>query len=64
MADDPSKVGAADDIRINVAQNWELAYWTKKFTAMLKRKITRKDLRAAVKAVGPMALDVLRHLRG
>lgn len=63
MSDDPKKVGKDDDIRINVSQAWELAYWVKKFTELLKRKVTRKELRAAVKAVGPMAVNVLRNLR-
>lgn len=57
MADNKKKVGKDDDIRINVRQAWELAYWTRKFGC------TRKELRAAVKAVGPMAVAVLRHLR-
>lgn len=64
MSDDKTKTGKADDIRINTLQNWELAYWTRKFTAMLKRKVSRKDIRAAVKAVGPMAGKVQRYLKG
>lgn len=63
MADDPKKVGSDDDIRINVGQKWELAYWKRKFTAMLKRNVTSADLRAAVKAEGTMAVDVLRYLK-
>lgn len=64
MSDDKTKTGKADDIRINTAQNWELSYWTRKFTELLKRKVSRKDIRAAVKIVGPMAKHVQRHLEG
>lgn len=63
MADDPFRVGAEDRIRINVAQKWELAYWKRKFTAMVGRKVESADLKAAVHAVGPMADDVLACLR-
>lgn len=57
MSDDLTKTGKADDIRINVGQKWELAYWTRKFGC------TTKQLRAAVKAVGTMAVAVQRYLR-
>lgn len=62
MSDDPTKTGAADDIRINVAQNWELSYWARKFSVLLGRKIYRSKLRAAIKEVGPMVRDVQAFL--
>jgi hypothetical protein len=57
MPDDTRKTGKADDIRINVRQSWEVAYWTRKF------KVTKKRLLAAVRAVGPMSVNVKRHLK-
>jgi hypothetical protein len=56
MADDKSKTGAADRSRINVNEDYELQDWSRKFG------VTKDELRAAVKAVGPMADDVRRHL--
>lgn len=56
MADDKSKIGAADRSRINVNEDYELQDWSRKFG------VTKDELRAAVKAVGPMADDVRRHL--
>lgn len=58
MSDDRKKVGKADDIRINVRQQWEVAYWTRKFNC------SPTELRAAVREVGPMARNVQRNLKG
>lgn len=58
MSDDKRKTGKADDIRISVLQRWEVAYWTRKF------KCAAEELRAAVRAVGPMAKNVQRYLKG
>ncbi|MBO0935646.1 DUF3606 domain-containing protein [Fibrella sp. HMF5335] len=56
MADDKSKTGPADDKRINIHEDYEVAYWTKKFGC------TKEQLTAAVKAVGVMAADVEKYL--
>lgn len=57
MADDTSKRGPADGKRVNVNESWEVQYWGKKFDS------TEDQLRAAVKAVGTMAIDVEKHLK-
>jgi Protein of unknown function (DUF3606) len=56
MADDRSKRGPPDRTRINVGEPHEVAYWTKEFGC------SEAQLRAAVKAVGPMAASVRNHL--
>jgi hypothetical protein len=57
MADDLSNRGPQDRNRINTSEDWELRYWTKEFG------VTEDQLKAAVKAVGPVADDVRRHLK-
>ncbi len=57
MADDKTKTGQQDDIRINVNQDHELRDWSKKLG------VTHDELKAAVKAVGVMAKDVEAHLK-
>lgn len=54
--DDLTKTGKQDDIRINVNQAHEVTYWTKKFG------VSEAKLKAAVKAVGPMAKNVKKYL--
>ena len=56
MADDKTKTGTADDVRINVNEAYEVQYWSKKFG------VTPDELRAAVAAVGPMVADVQKKL--
>jgi len=58
MADDTSKSGGQDRTRINVNQEHELRDWSKKYGC------TPEQLKAAVKAVGTMAADVEKHLKG
>ncbi len=58
MADDPSLRGRQDRARIDVHQQHELRHWSHKFG------VTEDELRKAVEAVGPMADDVERRLRG
>ena len=57
MADDLKITGKQDDERINVDQDHELSYWSKKLG------VSRDQLRKAVQAAGPMVKDVQRHLR-
>lgn len=56
MADDLTNRGPKDEARVNISEPWELTYWTKKFGC------TEEELIAAVKAVGPMVIDVRKHL--
>jgi hypothetical protein len=57
MADDLTKRGPADRNRVNVNEDWEVRYWTGKFSC------TQDELKAAVKAVGTMKGDVEQYLR-
>jgi hypothetical protein len=57
MSDNLKKTGKQDDIRINVNQDHEIQYWTKKFG------ITSGTLKAAVKAAGVMVENVERWLK-
>lgn len=56
MTDDLKNRGKQDDIRINVNQDHELRDWSKRY------RVTPDQLKAAVKAVGPIARDVLKYL--
>lgn len=58
MADDLSKRGKADRIRVNVTEHWELRQWCDKFDC------TEAELREAVDAVGVLAKDVEAYLEG
>lgn len=57
MSDDKTKRGSPDRNRINVGEDYELRDWSKKLG------VTPEQLKAAVKAVGPMAADVTKHLK-
>jgi hypothetical protein len=57
MSDDKSNSGPQDRARINVNEDYELAYWTKALGC------TADELRAAVKAVGVGADAVRTHLK-
>ena len=56
MADDRSIRGAADRSRINMQEDYEVRYWTEKWS------VTREQLAAAVRAVGVMVKDVAAKL--
>ncbi len=58
MSDDKSNRGPQDRSRINVNEDYELDYWSKKFG------VTREQLKEAVKAVGVGADAVEAHLKG
>jgi len=57
MADDLTKRGPADGNRVNISEEWELRHWTAHFCC------TQDELKAAVRAVGPMKDDVARYFR-
>ncbi len=56
MADDKTKRGPQDRSRVNVNEDYEVRYWCEKYGC------TAEQLRAASKAVGPMADDIEAHL--
>lgn len=56
MTDDKKNTGSPDRDRINVHEDYELQYWTKALG------VSAEELRAAVKAVGPTAAAVRKHL--
>ena len=55
--DNQKTAGSADRERINVNEDYELRDWSKKFG------VTHDELKAAVKAVGPMVKDVEVYLK-
>jgi hypothetical protein len=56
MSDDKTKTAPQDAQRVNVNEDYEVAYWSKKFGC------TPERLKAAVKKVGVMAKDVETEL--
>jgi hypothetical protein len=56
MADNLQNRGPADRSRVNVNEVWEVRWWCGQFGC------TETQLRAAVKAVGVMVVDVRRYL--
>jgi hypothetical protein len=57
MADDLSKRGPQDRDRINVHEQWEANYWSKKFG------VSKEKLSEAVQKVGVMVKDVEKYLK-
>lgn len=56
MPDDVTRRQPEDPQRININQNWELEYWSKRLGC------TKAELIAAVQKVGPMVEDVKKEL--
>lgn len=56
MADDKSKRGGQDRERINMSEDYEVRYWTKKFD------VDEDRLRSAVDKVGDRAKAVAQEL--
>ena len=56
MADDTTQRGTQDRSRVNVHEDHEVAYWTKKWG------VARADLEAAVEKVGTSAAAVAKAL--
>ena len=54
--DDKTKIGSPDRDLINISENYEVEYWSKKFG------VTAEQLKAAVKAVGNSAEAVKTRL--
>lgn len=57
MSDDKTKAGVQDRVRISLSEDYEVRDWSKKFGC------TPDELKAAVKAVGNMAVDVEAFLK-
>jgi hypothetical protein len=57
MADDLKNRGEPDRSRINLQEVHEVQYWARKFG------VSAQELQTAVKAAGPQAKDVERHLK-
>ena len=56
MADDTKIRGSQDRSRVNMAEDYEVGYWTKKWG------VSREQLAAAAEKAGPMAVDIAREL--
>jgi hypothetical protein len=56
MADDRAIRGPQDRQRVNMSEDYEVAYWSKKWG------VTREELAEAVRNAGPMAGAVAKHL--
>jgi len=56
MADDLTKRGKPDQIRVNVHEDWELRERSKEWN------VTPQQIKDAVKKVGPMVKEVKREL--
>jgi uncharacterized protein DUF3606 len=57
MADDKSKKGSQDRDRINISEDYEVRYWSKKFG------VTPDQLRATIRRVGNSVAAVERELK-
>jgi hypothetical protein len=57
MTDDKSKFAPRDLQRVNIGQEVEVKYWTRRFAC------TRYQLESAVRNVGAMAKEVERELQ-
>lgn len=56
MADDPTKRSPQDSARVNIHEDYEVAYWTHKWG------VTRSELEAAVQKAGVSATAVAKAL--
>jgi hypothetical protein len=56
MSDNLKNRGPADRSKVNVNESWEVTYWCGVFGC------TEAQLRAAVRAVGVLVVDVRRYL--
>ena len=57
MADDPNKRRPQDALFVSINQPHEVRYWSEKLG------VTEDKLKEAVRAAGPSAQDVQRHLK-
>lgn len=57
MSDDTSKRGPQDRSRVNVHEDYEIAYWTERFG------VSAKKLQEAVRKVGSSVRDIEAYLK-
>jgi hypothetical protein len=57
MSDNLSNRGPQDASKVNVGEEWEVAYWTKKFG------VSAEQLKQAVKQVGTSAEALGQHFK-
>lgn len=57
MSDNKQNVGKPDRNRINLSEEYEVSYWTKKFN------VSEERLKEAVKKAGSMSKDVEAFLK-
>ena len=57
MTDDLRRKKPEDPNKVNINQDWELEYWSKKFG------ITIYQLKKIVEKVGPMVNDIIKELK-
>jgi len=57
MADDKTKRDYRDKTRINVNEDYEFAYWKRRF------RVSGQQLAGAVRAVGPSVKKVEKYLK-
>lgn len=57
MSDDLNNRGPQDASKVNVNEDWEVSYWTKKFG------VTADELKQAVKQVGTSADKLGQHFK-
>ena len=56
MTDDTSESRLGDRSKINLEEEWEVAFWTSRLG------LTREQLAAIVKEAGPVVFDVMKKL--
>lgn len=54
--DDKSKIGGADQTRININESYELDYWSNKFG------VSKDKLKATIQIVGASVKEVEKYL--
>ncbi len=57
MMNQQSKLGRVDDTRIRLTPKYEESYWT------MRLGVSKSELEAAIKSVGPLTNDVVKKLR-
>ena len=57
MSDNLNNRGPQDASKVNVGEEWEVAYWTKKFG------VSAEELKQAVKQVGTSADKLGQHFK-
>ena len=56
MVDEPANRAGKDRTRIDIGDDHDLRYWSRRFN------VSRNEIRRAVEKVGVLTIDVARHL--